>query len=322
MEKNQLHLFFLDELKKKVPNRSDLVNILVDLLFIEKEAVYRRLRGDVNFSFLEIALIANHFGISLDNTINNSFSPKSRPYQLKLNDYSNPTEMDYRMLEQYIGILRGAEKDPNSTMVDSTNILPMAIYTPYKYIRKFYMFKWLYQTGDSDSIKAYKDVEVLDRVEYFQLENLECLMKIKNTIYLLDPLLFQYMVNDFKYFLSINLMTDNDIALVKKDLEKLLDDLENMAIRGYFEKTGNRVQIYIASVNFDTSHWYLEINNYRINLIKVFVLNNIASLDDRSLMGLKRRIDSLLRSSTLISVSGERQRIDFFDKQRKLISTL
>ena len=38
-----------------MPHKATLTNALVDLLCIEREAVYRRMRGDVAFSFAEIA---------------------------------------------------------------------------------------------------------------------------------------------------------------------------------------------------------------------------------------------------------------------------
>jgi len=322
MKKELLHAKFLEVLKERVPIKPDLVNLLIDLLCIEKEAVYRRLRGEVAFTFSEIAVVANELGISLDNTINNVLSVKSKPYQLKMNDFAEPSEMDYTMMEQYVNILKEIKNDPDSTIVDSTNILPASLYFPYKYISRFYLFKWLYQLGDSDSIKSYAQLDYPLRVQKLQKENETYLKHIKNTYYILDPLVFQYMVNDIKYFLSINLMTEEDKAFLKKDFETLLHDMEILAIRGYFEDTKNKVRIYISCVNFDVSCWYIDAKNYHINMIKVFVLSNIASLDETSFLNLKKRIDALLRSSTLISVSGERQRIDFFEEQRKIISTL
>jgi len=322
MKKELLHTQFLESLKEKIPGRSTLANMLVDLLCIEKEAVYRRLRGEVAFTFSEIALIANEFGISLDSTINNVLSVKSKPYQLKMNDFSNPSEMDYIMIDQYLSILKEIAKDPNSTLVDSTNILPSSLYYPYRYISRFYLFKWLYQLGGVETVKSYSQVDYPLQIQKLRKVDEMELKHIKNTYYILDPLVFQYMVNDIKYFLSINLMTEEDKEFLKKDFEALLHDMEVLAIKGYFEETKNKVRIYISCVNFDTSCWYLESKDYHINMIKVFVLNNIASLDEDSFIGLKKRIDALLRSSTLISVSGERQRIDFFEEQRKIISVL
>lgn len=45
MKDVSLYESFLTELRKKIPQGAKLTNTLVDMLYIEREAVYRRLRG-------------------------------------------------------------------------------------------------------------------------------------------------------------------------------------------------------------------------------------------------------------------------------------
>ena len=132
MKKELLYDNLLNAIKEEFPQKTNLVNALVDLLCIEKEAVYRRLRGEVAFTFAEIVTIANAFGISLDNLVG-TVTAKSRPFQLKLVDFVNPMETDYDMLDQYIDILGLAREDDRSELIDCTNILPQQLYMKYKY---------------------------------------------------------------------------------------------------------------------------------------------------------------------------------------------
>lgn len=69
MKKDLLYDTILNAIREKIPNRIILANTLAELLNIEKEAVYRRLRGEVAFSFVEIAAISSSLGISLDNIV-------------------------------------------------------------------------------------------------------------------------------------------------------------------------------------------------------------------------------------------------------------
>ena len=41
----------------------------MDILYLGKEATYRRLRGEVPFTFAEVATISQHMGISLDKIV-------------------------------------------------------------------------------------------------------------------------------------------------------------------------------------------------------------------------------------------------------------
>ena len=127
MEKELLYDNLLNTIKEEFPQKTNLVSALVDLLCIEKEAVYRRLRGEVAFTFAEIVTIANAFGISLDNLVG-TVTAKSRPFQLKLVDFVNPKEIDYDMLEQYVDVLGLSREDEKSELIDCTNILPQQLY--------------------------------------------------------------------------------------------------------------------------------------------------------------------------------------------------
>lgn len=321
MKKEFLYDNLLNAIKEKFPLKTNMVSALVDLLCIEKEAVYRRLRGEVAFTFAEIVTIANAFGISLDNIVG-AVTAKSRPFQLKLVDFLHPVEIDYDMLDQYIDILSLAREDDMSELIDCTNILPQQLYMKYAYISRFYLFKWLYQCGKPGKTKRFDEIEVTDRFAEMQIVTVEESRYIRNSYYILDPLIFNYLVNDINYFMSINLLNTDDIKHLKDELMKLLDELEALAARGSFEDTGNKVFIYISSVNFDTSYWCVQVNNYRISMIKTFILSSVASLDEGTYEKLRKWLRALIRSSIMISVSGERQRIAFFKAQRELIQSM
>lgn len=322
MTKDQLNHNILSAIKEKIPNKKSLANLLADLLCIEKEAVYRRLRGEVAFTFAEIALIANELGISLDSMISNTLAQRSKPFQLKLTDFLNPNEVDYSMMEEFISIISEAGNDPKSELSDCTNILPIGLFYGYPYIERLYLFKCLYQSAQTNKIRSFKDVVYSSRVKQYQKETLYTLKQIKNTNYIFDPFIFRYLVNDIAYYRSIDFMDEEDEHYMKGDLMRILQNMEQLAVSGMYNETGNKVSMYVANVNFDLSYWYININHLHISLIKAFALNSFATVDEDSYVILRQRIETLLRSSTLISVSGERQRMDFFEKQREIISVL
>lgn len=321
MKNEFLYDNFLNAIREKIPHRITLVNTLVDLLCIEKEAVYRRMRGEVAFSFAEIVTIANKFGISLDNLIG-TMTEKSRPFQLKLVDFINPTAIDYKMFDEYVDILAQARNDDRSEQIDCTNILPQQLYLKYNYISRFYIFKWLYQCGLSGKSRRFQDIEVTERFAEVQVATVEESRFIRNSYYIFDPQIFYYLINDISYFQSIHMITSEEVKALKGELLNFLDDLELLAVRGYFEETGNKVFFYISNVNFDTSYWCLQVDNNHISMIKTFVLSAVASLDESTYEKLRKWLRALIRSSIMISVSGEKQRIMFFEKQRELIMSL
>lgn len=321
MSKDLVHEKLVGAIREKIPHKATLTNTLADLLCMEREAVYRRMRGDVAFSFAEVAAISNKLGISLDNLMG-THSVKSRPYQLSLVEYIDPIEDDYKMWSLYNERLSEVREDPFSCDVECMNVLPSIFLLDYKYITRFYLFKWYNQYGHSENTVHYRHIESADKLQAIQRITAAESKHIKKTIYIWDPLIFQYIVNDIQYYSSVRLIDPEEVKLLKQDLMHFLDKMEILASKGEYPETGNVIQFYISNINFDASYSYLEAKSLRISIIRAFILNSVVSLDEHAYGIFRNCMQSLLKSSTMISVSGEKQRILFFEKQRKIINGL
>ena len=317
---SSLYDVFLSELRRKIPRGAELTTTLTDMLYLEREAVYRRLRGDVPFTFMEVVTIAKKLGISLDN-LADSDALKSRPFQLKLVEYANPLEADFKMMQNFVEILAYARKEPDWEAGFSTNILPKCFYYYYPNITRFYLFKWLYQFEKIDIDNHFEDIEMVDKLLERQREFVRESQEFNRTEYIWDDQLFVYLINDIKYFASVHLISHEYVQKLKKELLQLLDELEEIATRGTF-KTGKEVSIYIANVNFEATYSYIASSSYHVSLIRVFAINSFASHDEAVFKSVKEWIHSLKKFSTLISQSGEMQRIKFFKTQREIIEGL
>lgn len=321
MSKNLIHEKLVNAIREKIPHKVTLTNTLVDLLCIEREAVYRRLRGEVAFTFPEVAIISDKFGISLDNLVGTN-SVKSRPYQLCLVEYIDPIEDDYQMWDLYNERLRDVRNDPSSCNVECMNVLPAIFLLDYHYIIRFYLFKWYNQYGHSDKAVYFKDIKPSEKLLEVQHITAEESRHIKKTTYIWDPLIFHYIISDIRYYRSIHLIEQGDVELLKQDLFRFIDKIEILATNGFYTETGNAILIYISNINFDASYSCLEVRGMRISMIRAFILNSLISMDEKAYGIFQNWMQALLKSSTMISVSGEKQRILFFERQRELVDGL
>ena len=142
-----------------------------------------------------------------------------------------------------------------------------------------------------------------------------------NAYHIMDSMTFLYLVNDIKYFASIYLITREEIAALKKELMVFLDDMEALAAKGSWTE-GKNVHFFVSSVNFETSYSYVETQHCHLTMIKSFTLNDATSPDEAIFQRMKKWMQSLIRTSTLISRSGEKDRIVFFEEQRRIVDTL
>ena len=72
--KNGIVNELITAMKERIPKGQNLANSLADILYMGKEAVYRRLRGEVAFTIDEVALLSKKLGISIDQIIGNHLS--------------------------------------------------------------------------------------------------------------------------------------------------------------------------------------------------------------------------------------------------------
>jgi hypothetical protein len=311
---------FIETIQLRIPQRGKLVDKLADILCIEKEAVYRRLRGSVAFSFPEIFKIALAMGFSLD-SIAEGIYPVSRPFTMRMIEFLTPLEVDYEMLENFSLSVHHLQEDPNSESGAIGSIIPVSLCTVYKYIYKFYLFKWSCQFITPEKLQTYDETYATERLNDINKVFVESVRNSPKSIYIFDRRFLEFFVNDIQYFYDIRLISKEDISNLKADLLLFISDLERYAIRGVFD-TGKRVEIYLANIHFESCYNYIDSKNYKLTMIRSFTLSDAYSFDEVIFRNMKQWLYFLKRTSTIISVSNVTERIAFFEKQRAIVNLL
>ena len=320
MNRETLHNNLLEVFKRKIPDNGELVDMLMNLLFMEKGAIYRRLRGEVPFSFYEVVKISEKLNIPINTLI---YSSSERVDHFKMNIKSNKMDnIDYKHWEDYVAMIRSVKKDPNSEIAESSNVLPLSIYPGFDSLLKYFLFKYQYLNSGTDSRVTFSNLVVPERLYNVIKGYYHESRYFAKTIFIWDELIFQYLVNDIRYFSSINLISNDDVIIIKNDLFALMEYIEKMAINGCFAETGKQVLLYKSDVNLDAIYSYMQFNEMDISLARLFILNSVVSTVKSSFEIMKKWIQSLIKSSVLITQSGALFRAELFDKQRKIISEL
>lgn len=159
---NELNTSLIEAVKEKLPLKENLANLLIDTLYIGKEAIYRRLRGEVPFTLEEAALISRKLGVSLDNVIGVCFSSNA-VFDLNVVDHEDPFETYYSLLKKYVNVLHALQNDPSSSMGTSSNIIPQTLSLKHKSLSRFRLFKWMYQNKHIQC-KHFDKVEVPQKI--------------------------------------------------------------------------------------------------------------------------------------------------------------
>lgn len=317
---NLLYQVLLSEIREKFAKKSTMVNTLAEILRIEKGAVYRRLRQEVPFTFNEIAVISRRLKISLDNMIGIDFQ-RSIPFELQLPNFALPEEPDYNILNNYTAFVRSLTQSENSEIASISNVLPADLSAGFHYLSLVDLFKWNFHYN-TEKMKPFHKIIIAPKIKKFLSEYSMELKKFNKASYVFDNRIFQLFVDDIKYFNTIRLIEKDEIAKIKEDLLSMLDYLEEMAISGQFKETGNSVNLYISDIEVKTSYTYMETKDIYFSMVKMFILSAVTSVDKNTFEKMKNWIHSLIKISTLITLTNEKQRVLYFENQRKIVSEL
>ena len=88
-----------------------------------KEAVYRRLRGEVSFTIDEVALLSQKLGISIDQIVGSHVSNKVT-FDLNLLHASSALESYYEIINRYLQIFDYVKTDNTTEVFTASNSLP------------------------------------------------------------------------------------------------------------------------------------------------------------------------------------------------------
>ena len=311
---------FLETLFAKFPKKTLLVEALMDLLHIEREAVYRRLRNRVLFSIHEIVKISSTWNISLDEITGNSTGKIS--FLMQPIDYVVPSKHELKFLQDIVESINNLRDCNDTEFMDICNKLPRQLIAGYSYLNQFQLFKWMYHYGNEKKPVPFGQVIISEEKLQLTADYYKAIKTVPQTNFIFDRMIFENLVRDIRYFHSIKMITDKEKELIKKDLFALLDYLLDVAIHGCYPETKNKVNLYISDINVDTNYSYTQTNQLSICFVHVFGKFEIYSLDTEMVENFKTWMRLKKRSSIQISEVDNKSRIDFFAKQHQLVDML
>ena len=317
---NNWYDFFMEALHKKYPKKLQLAQALMDLLFIEKEAAYRRLRRDVLFPINEIVKIALAWNISLDDLI--GLDSKQISFQMQNINFLSPSVEELNYLNSIIQSINNLKNHPNTEFMDICNKLPRQLFTGYEHLNKYYLFKWVNQYGNKMEEVPFSKIIISDGKRQIDEAYNKAIKQVPNSSFIWDSKIFEYLISNIRYFHSIMMITDQEKDLIREDLKALLSYLINIAKNGCYPETKNKVNLYISHLSVDTNYSYTISPEANICYIHVFEKHEIYTLNQKMAENFRQWMQRKKRSSMQISEVDERSRIAFFSKQQTLIDSL
>ena len=308
------------KIRESIPEGVNLTVYLSDLLNIGRESVYRRIRGEINFTFEEVVILSQNLGFSIDNLvgIKKDTNALFNIHMLQKLDYY---DIYVNKMLEYGRLFRETSEQMSTKARISINTLPYFFHINYEALSKLRIYKWLYQNQKIKPGFKYSEFilpkKVLDAHQAFFHD----LQVIPHITMIMDNDVFWSVTKDIEYFWKRNLLSDDDLVVLRKELHKIVDALENMATEGVC-RNGVKVEMYVSAVDLEASYLHYEYGDGQFAQVRIFSISGIDSFDPGICKIQKEWMESQKRYCVLISESGEMQRFEYMNKQREYIDNI
>ena len=308
---------FITIISTYLPKDIKLVDFISDIIHIGKEASYRRIRGEVEFSLTEVITIAKKLNINLNSLIISEGGLRTVFNFRVLSDgidfehrYIRRKKSDLYLLE---GFCTG-----NCKMVKTKKTIPEEFTYDLPFITKLNILK-LQFTYNSDKVHLLQDICIPKNIDLMQIEYLERLKTI-NLSYLFDPNLFLSIVTDILFFKKTGLISNNDIGYLKDELYQVLALVHKMTETGVYKDIP--ISIYISHRSIDISSTFIKDDNQVASVIELNHNNSLLSFDSGVCQEQEDNLNLMKKYTSLITLAGEIDKIQFFNQQKQLIERL
>lgn len=310
----------ISSIKRHAPSNINLSEILKDILSLGREAIYRRLRGEVPFTISEVVKICKYFNLSLDIMLDIEQTSKAI-FDVNIYTFKSILDAYAKEMENLADEIVKFRDTPDNYSMAALNIIPFSFYISLSQIPKFILFKWIYLMNDGNLINSLSDMTVPATFINSQKKLIRELLSIKKTTILLSPGIFKFFINNIKYFTRINFISEPVFLTLKEELESMITELEFITVKGK-NRMGNEVLVYLSNIDFDTSYSFFGSSDFEYAYIRICTVNNISTHDVKICKLLKSWLHAMKKTATLITFSGDIQRRIFFEEQKDLIKEM
>lgn len=228
---------FFKHLAETNPDQT-IVTQIMELLNLQKGAVYKRMNGDTALTASELIHIADHFGQSLDDIF----------YKQKFISFSHPfMKMEKTKSEDFLSLINGylqvLKEESPSELVYLSNELPFFYSISRRYIFSFLYSVWDHLHWEEGGLKISNVGRIDKNVEIFR-RGISEYYDSQPVTEIWNPHMFSNLFQQIKFCVSISAFDNVDfIKGLLSDIEQLIQHLKDIANVGHRKKNGTDVTV-------------------------------------------------------------------------------
>lgn len=306
----------LSQMRQKLTKSENLTKVLMDVLELSQDAVYRRIRLETYFTLQDLQRISHHFGISIDSVL----SKNENAVYFKYNPTSSVS------IDNYLSFIHDqftfVKKLNNPQITLTVNNTPFLHLFSFPNLLRFKLFFWMkYQLEN-------EDFQSVNWNEFsFNEKQLELIESITNmyasipTTEFYDSTTLRGLIREMEFYSASNEITN--MSQLVEELQQLFEYLCKQLESGHkINNKGHKTTIeayYNEVLNASALFYYSSNDQEGIYLAQNF-LNPILISDPTYLTDTKVMLANMMAHSIQISKTGLKQRNVFFSGLKEYLS--
>jgi hypothetical protein len=305
-------------IREIIPQPADLADKVSEILHISIDSAYRRIRGETPLVLEEASILCKHFNLSLDQLIEiNPGDVLLRNVRIRNEEFSYKQYL--QALHSQMSKLEGLQQTEIIYMSKDLPVFHNFYFRPLNAFRYFFWMKTHLWHHDFENLSF--DFSLLpDEIEKTSMELIRMYSKIPSTE-MWNTESINSTISQIEFSKdSGHFKSESDIKLIYDALEETIHHIKYQAEMGCKFMPGEVPSGKIHNLKFFFNRVVLGDNTIMTiaNSVKtVFInyghLNYLESRDEKFCNELYHDFENLIRRSTMISQSSERQRNIFFN---------
>lgn len=320
---------FFEELKSKLPSNLSMANVVADELNISIDSAYRRIRSESDLSIMEFDILSSKYSISTEAVLTKSHKSVHFEYrsinsdEFSFQSYFNSLNEDLKAFSKF-----GLKE-----MIYNALDLPLFYYFMFPKLAAFKVFFWKKNVfGFPETFENKFSFDLISEDDLNKsLSMLKNYLSITTTEIWSEETL-NSTLRQINFYNEIGMFENKqDIFDILDDLKKVIYHIEKQAENGYKFFPGSELpenlnqenfKIYYNEITLSENVILVMLQNFNVvhighNVLNILTTNNQSFYDDAF-----KFIDRVIKNSTLISVSAEKERKRFFNLLHHKIDTI
>jgi hypothetical protein len=316
----KLNGILVKKITESIPKSKKTIEYITDVLKIGRESTYRRIRGDIPFTFEEISKLALNLNFSVDEIIGRNMGNYNVFSDSNHEVLSDLDERFFTIHSKYYDMINLVGRSKEMDIVFSINKVNSFLLSGFDVLFKFYYYKWMLQYGGTFQNQNFSEIEIPCQTLSVKQKINSAIKAVKNVTFIVDQNTLVKLMREIQCYYSRKLISEEDFLSIKTEMLQLLDSLEALLQTGV-NKEGTHYYFYLSLLDIDSNSIF---GTYDENtILQYWIYADLANVTNVDIINShKNWVASLKRYSVLISQSNELSQSIFLDRQRKCIDNI